>query len=835
METVSIFIASSSRDTGHERAVVGDAVRVLNDKYEPAGFRIRLKCWEDFAPEFTGARKQTEYNEQLIKESRFFIALFRGVCGKYTQEEVCLWHSALGRIPIVLDIQDHIADKSEINAFLIAEGLTAVEVTNDDDIRSQIEAIVDGYVTSHATEKGPDTTPSKEIYATIPEDRAPERPIFGNLVRSIDDIAEQYFHYRCHLSLMDPTRIASSDYYTAILKDNVSAEEEQEVLEAIKCSVSYHLPSVMLYYNDSDSICINHPAIGGAVERHGIFSEPYDNLCRVRYNLVKWLHRQSLLRVGLSAGIDIRDGWFIFCGLPVIPLTALGITTTNVVEQSAELIKQFSFAVLGVNTAAGITVDKMDWPAMDAEIAKVDALLNASQSIVQAAKERFNELLEQVNRQIDAILSGEVDSHNILFLTGLIQRKGKLLENMSTEPRELVCAQMLIVQVHDTYPEAFAATDIDIDEQYKVVTDTADRYEIKDPTVEMMRMNYANSLGRQNRNGEALAIYELTMTNIDAFDDHSAMLRYYIIHLYVTYINLLLFLGENQRADEALARLESKETKWEGYNLSDLERISNISRILACHLRRRPVKPDVAALLNRATDVYREILKYPPEVFETNLRDELFCDLPVTIVATAIDSAMFTGLTFEALEAKVKTIINHVLEYTDQYPDDHACMTYQSNAYHNLSFFQSAIRHDQLSARQSALRALAVRRKIYEKNHYEADLCDVAQTLLMVGATYVNDLKGSLSEGDCLAALAYADECLSIYNVLNKEHYPEQQLRYYQAIQLKGSILYYGGHKDEGLGLLSEAWQWNIDHPGNPYQTIFEAVAGRVLKTENRA
>ena len=61
MSDIRLFIASSI-DTEHERCVIGDTVRRLNDRYEPQGWRIRLLCWEDYEPAYRGLRKQSEYN-----------------------------------------------------------------------------------------------------------------------------------------------------------------------------------------------------------------------------------------------------------------------------------------------------------------------------------------------------------------------------------------------------------------------------------------------------------------------------------------------------------------------------------------------------------------------------------------------------------------------------------------------------------------------------------------------------------------------------------------------------------------------------------------------------
>ena len=87
MSTLNIFIASSC-ELSADRIFIGDCIRRLNEEYEPRGLHIQLQCWEDYCPEFTGERKQSEYNRDLLLKSQIVFALFKIKCGKYTQEEV---------------------------------------------------------------------------------------------------------------------------------------------------------------------------------------------------------------------------------------------------------------------------------------------------------------------------------------------------------------------------------------------------------------------------------------------------------------------------------------------------------------------------------------------------------------------------------------------------------------------------------------------------------------------------------------------------------------------------------------------------------------------------
>ena len=176
--------------------------------------------------------------------------------------------------------------------------------------------------------------------------------------------------------------------------------------------------------------------------------------------------------------------------------------------------------------------------------------------------------------------------------------------------------------------------------------------------------------------------------------------------------------------------------------------------------------------------------------------------------------------------------LGNVVAYAEQHKDDDFCVHYQSEAYHNWAFFYSNLKGSQSEARKMCKRALSLRRQLFAITQYTSYQYEIAESLLLLGATYVNDIKGSLSESDFQTALQYADECLSLYESLNTEHYLEQETRVHQAVQLKGSILYYGGRKVEGLTYLKKAWDWNLSHPGNSYAPHFIGVAGEILKKE---
>lgn len=700
MSDIRLFIASSF-DTEHERTVIGDTVRRLNDRYESQGWRIRLLCWEDYEPAYRGLRKQSEYNEDLIRNSDLFIAMFRANCGQFTQEEVKVWIDELHRTPVVLNIIDATVNKSNVNTFLKGYNLVGVDVADDGAIIAQVGTLVSDYISAHplpATSKT--TVPAKEIYATIPDDRSFERAPFGNLVRSVDDLAERTFHCRCRLTMGEKAKIPSSDYYAAILKDSVNTAEESEILTAINNRKTGPKPDVVLYYNYGDAVCTNHPKISAAINGNGIFNEPFDSLCRVKYNLIRWLHQQSILSVKLKAGIDIQNGWFVFFNMPVIPLTMLGITTDSLTQQLEQLFRQFTFAVLGVNTQVTSSSGDIDLDALDAQMERDLIISGVIQDVENEILKRREEWLQQVTDNINTLLSGVIDDSNIGRLTALIDKKEELQLKLFAEPGELLRTQMLMIQVSDTYPRQFATTGRDADAQYLKVAQTADNYGVKEPTVEMMRMNYANYLHRQNRNTEAMAFYQTAMANIESLDDNSELLRNYIMHLYVTYINFVSFLGENERAHDAIQRLIQKEIAWEKDGLTEAETIANKSQILACQLRIRPLQGDVAGLLNHSMTTYQMACELSEESFDRSIRTDVFCDLPNCIAATTIDAQPYLKMADDKVKHNIDIFLGNVVAYAEQHKDDYSCVLYQSEAYHNWAFYYSNLKGEQPVARE---------------------------------------------------------------------------------------------------------------------------------------
>ena len=138
---VSIFLASSS-ELRRERQLIGNRVRILNDEWESRGVHIVLNIWEDYEPEFTGERKQTEYNLNLVDKSDIVFGLFRKLCGKYSQEEVLRAYANNSdslhcyRLPVV--------DDADVRTFEKSSGITMEAVADIEGVWQKIKNSTDG-------------------------------------------------------------------------------------------------------------------------------------------------------------------------------------------------------------------------------------------------------------------------------------------------------------------------------------------------------------------------------------------------------------------------------------------------------------------------------------------------------------------------------------------------------------------------------------------------------------------------------------------------------------------------------------------------------------------
>ena len=86
MKNITVFLASSDELKNDRNSSFHSLVASLDEIFEPRGYRIRCRRWEDFSAFCTGSRTQDDYN-RIVRASDICICMFHRKAGEYTIEE----------------------------------------------------------------------------------------------------------------------------------------------------------------------------------------------------------------------------------------------------------------------------------------------------------------------------------------------------------------------------------------------------------------------------------------------------------------------------------------------------------------------------------------------------------------------------------------------------------------------------------------------------------------------------------------------------------------------------------------------------------------------------
>ena len=107
---------------------------------------------------------------------------------------------------------------------------------------------------------------------------------------------------------------------------------------------------------------------------------------------------------------------------------------------------------------------------------------------------------------------------------------------------------------------------------------------------------------------------------------------------------------------------------------------------------------------------------------------------------------------------------------------------------------------------------------------------EVAHTLLVLGATYINGRSKNFSEKEAEDAITIADRCLEIRERLCDKKYLASVTEVYEARLLRGTMLFFTSGKEvEGANLLLDCLRWSRSNPTNTYHEIIESEVGRLF------
>lgn len=831
MQSINIFIASSY-EMAEWRLAIGNAIREWSDRNEPQGFRIRLHCWEDYHPEYTGTRKQDEYNEDLVKTSQLFFALFREKCGIYTQEEIRIGRSHLpGHVHILRDAGAN--NPSAVDEFLSRENLTAVSCEDVDTAIAFIHDKVKNFMaTLPPLRPMQESRPEKYVYATLPNDREQERIPLGNLIRSMDHLTESKLGIRCRLFQQDIKQLPRCDYFIGILKNQLSHADETEITQAIiNTRPSSHPEASVLYYNYEDKAIENHHALKALMQKQGVFKEDFDGYHRIRYNLLTWLLSKLLLQIDERSGLSVQGDWGLFMEDRIIREKDLKLSGSTDQEKTVNLLLSISRKLLGLSETLSQTPDQpIDITLLDQDIRRTNAASVLARQIHDDAIEAKKAILDNINGRLAHMKRSATLAKEMFDLALRKQELEKeLLELNLLTPREVLRTQMFIIRIHDTYPHIIQPLGFDCDRQFLAITELADRHDIADPDVEIMRMNWGNALSRSNRNREALAVYHLSLENLKRLDDGSALMIRYLPSLYLNYTHSLIELGEYETALRFVRELETALKQWSADRLLPHPEI--VYRALLNSMKLRlfdRIDENIETILAESIGIWTTISrsKEPLPVPEDKW-DDIYCYFPTIVAATLLDTRSQAPKDRWKAPKAIEILLQaeaFVAGNNDLNP--HLKRFHLAQIYHNLAYGTT----DNLQARAFAQKALEYRRELYDMDRQDATRGEIAEALLMIGATYINGVYRTLSPQESAEALAYAEECLTLYTELNTEGFLKPTTKVYEAKLLKGTVLRFTpGRSEQGISLIKKCLEWSRKHPDNSYRDTFESEGRRLL------
>lgn len=838
---VNVFVASSF-DTRAWREAIGNGIREWNDALEPKGYRLRMKCWEDYNPEYNGIRKQDEYNENLIRQSHLLIALFENNCGDYTKEEIKL---GLKLYPENVHVLRHdISPKNiAIDEFLDSVILKPVLCEDITGALAHVKSIIDKYINNLTGSAANVPKRVFNIYATIPDDRKEERIPLGNMIRFMDDTAESKFNVRCKLFHDKNAEIHSSHYYLSILKDVLTITELNELCVALNnTSASGNPMSSVIYINDfaNDTAIEKNPALEGLINRKGIFKEPFDNRHRVKFNLLMWLLNKSLLMIDRYSALSIKDDWIEFYGIKIIKWSDLKLEGNTPEEKIAALItyanKSLIFKTNVADEATHLT---------DAEIKNIISECGISEKVRKGLeaeeKEKLNKAKDTINSKLKELLEAkelsEADQKQIAnYYKDRITIEQSLCRLGAISAKEILRAQFALLAFMQEYPQTFKNQDEDI--CYKWIAETADEYQVIDPQVEMYRMNYANSLIRGNDNRPAVELYNLSMDRFEGFDDTAELIRTYIVHLFINGINFFTHLGLIEDAKVRIKELENKFKKWAEYSSDNSNLFFYHVMVLAAKLRIRPFAYNMQALIDNAIEILPQLKDQSTRLTDTTIEDDIFCDFRICLAATMIDYCKDNRLSLLQHANTIERILNDAYSWLDNNPDLSIKYKLQEKGevYHNLSFLYANLGKVDKERRFAKL-TIAQRREAYQKFGNTEIKKAIADGLINLGASYVKGSYKILPKIEKAIGLRCAEESLEIYNALNTSNYLNQVTDVYKALLLKGTILFRSADKTErktGYTLIEQCLTWSNNHPDNYYFGTFTWEFANALANKGR-
>lgn len=801
--TISIFLASSS-ELSRERQYIGNRVRIMNEEWEQRGIRIILNIWEDYAPEFTGERKQTDYDLNLVDKSDIVFGMFRKICGKYSQEEVLRGYKNNPATLHCYKLPSN--DDSAVRAFERTIGIAMEEAVDIEDIWQRIQKTTEEYITAHHPAPTAFPTQKKErIYATLGEDLRMEEDALGNMIRGLDDLAERQIGIRCSmLPLMNNKRIGESDYYLALLNDVLDAHSRDEFLAAYHGLTRKKHPSAMAPFQKKGGKVTDYDTdneITSLMYQPGkeFFPIEYESLDTIKMTLLVHLLRKSKVLSPDNVFAIGENGSLYFGGRRLVDTSkALGLST----EQVSEFVVQVELLELMM---PGLPKLGMEARLRD-EIRELLSADDLSETDAKALVEKCTSLITFLKRNV-----------------GRFYQSDYVLRMM-----------LLRIACNDRYSEQIGLTP---DVYYKEFIDYADRYSIADVIVEEMRINLANAFARSGQEDEAMRLFGVARRNIKRFDLANKVLRPKLFLLYYNALAVLSTIRQEEELNQWAAELEDLIKQWIAEDASLVYykcyptafRIDVLSVDMLANERQ----------LSAAEGMWKEMM-----ALSSHYSDDRFSYLQAVHGLTKalsryyVDRISVDGLSMDVRMSYARkahsylddeeVLCRELMTY-----DREEALKHYAALLHNRGFLQTKMGRAK-EAFASYLHCLDIRKRLFTNMPTVSREDDVAETMVNIGALLLETPGRFVSNSPEIRtdALYYAEIALEIY-ARHNDGTLYHATNEFKARLLKGTVLYHKGvdedQKQEGLAILREVKQWDEENPENYYHGTIMNELGKIV------
>ena len=868
MNTLSIFLGSSFR-LSYERVMIGDGIRKLSDEWEQKGVRIHLLIWEDYRAEFTGMSKQKEYDRDLVEKADIVFAMFNDAVGPWTEHELDV--ALKTKQPNIHTYCLPNANRPNVVSQLRSKGIEVIEANNGNTIFAHIKLTIESYIiANNLASPHIATYPDKCVYATIPSDMKTYRMQLGNVIRSIDMLAERQLNLRCRLLPYNTERLISSstDHYIALFNTKVNKAIEHEFQLAIDTLDAHQrLTAVTVFKKSGGKVLDNPSLISKALKEREIFTVGLGSSTdRLYLKLLLWLYSSAFSRIDVhDTNISFRNNKILFFGCPVADISAIdrGQNIRKCIKQRQELETRFHILSQGtapdknnrlftlssnINALSSrimqmivlelnlLLYDPAKYAVDETQELNVDELLEAASieaetlsQLKSTYQSNWNQSQQAIYNRIEFLRKNIGSNEDINTLAKLLDARNSILQlafDNSFIPVEVLMDSLLYsVAIVDTY----ISDQITYDEDalFRRITQLADSYHITSPMIEMMRLNLGNAYARVDDYDKAIECYRSALATFRMFDYSQPAVRSYLAHLYMAAVmQSVEYYPHNPELKNWISEFMQLSHNW---YLQDRAFVVERALALTCYLAEIEfeayVGKDEAGEAEEILEILLQNNNISPEDY---IYGDVYCYLPNAIGRYYLEQmALVENADIKEYYHKAGKFLNICLQKAMRlesvnYPE---YLTYASNAHHNLGLLH--VSHDYNKALHYYSEALSLRRKLSEATQnpsYERDIAETLVNICWVYIYYISDRMSDKPSGDISLPenpVSIASEALDIYKKYFTKGVLGLETRFYTALLLNGylhillSCTSIPTDAEYGMKCLRQCAEWDREHPNN--------------------